>query len=75
MNIGKLGEGVYLLTIGPSGRTIKPAKMAKAIKKTQKQESKTSVPAQTLQEELASMQAEALKMLPKDWHICIMKKM
>lgn len=35
MNIGKLGEGVYLLTIGPSGRTIKPAKMAKAVKKTQ----------------------------------------
>ena len=67
MNIGKLGEGVYLLTIGPSGRTIKPAKMAKAVKKTREQESKTSAPAQTLQEELASMQAEALKMPPKDW--------
>lgn len=67
MNIGKLGEGVYLLTIGPSGRTIKPAKMAKAVRKPQQQESKTSAPAQTLQEELASMQAEALKMSPKDW--------
>lgn len=44
MNIGKLGEGVYLLTIGPSGRTIKPAKMAKAVKKTQKQENVSEFP-------------------------------
>lgn len=44
MNIGKLGEGVYLLTIGPSGRTIKPAKMAKAVRKPQKQENVSEFP-------------------------------
>ena len=44
MNIGKLGEGVYLLTIGPSGRTIKPAKMAKVVKKTQQQENVSEFP-------------------------------
>ena len=67
MKIGKLGEGVYLLTISPSGRTIKPAKMAKAVKKTQEQEDKVLAPVPTLQEELASMRAQALTMPPKDW--------
>lgn len=50
MRVGKLGEGVYKLTIGPSGRTVSRAKMVKAIKKPQEmrdEEDKVVAPAVT----------------------------
>ena len=63
MRIGKLSEGAYLLTIGPSGRTIRPAKMVKAIKKTQEVREET----QNVREKPILMREAATTFPLKDW--------